>query len=477
MIRRLIIKLAIPVLIAISIGLLSWWLIHDPVASFSKSVPGMDNRDSGKTISNESVRIGEAFSHFKELPDIPGTRWNRFRGPDYDNINKENIPLLDRFGKEGPKILWKKQLGDGHAAPAILNGKVYLLDYDEKTHSDALKCLLLSTGEELWDRSYKVHLKRNHGLSRTIPAVTEKYVVTIGPRGHVMCVNRMNGDLLWGIDLEKEYNAEIPFWYTGQCPVIENDTAIIAIGGKSMMIGIDCKTGKVAWTTPNPMNWKMSHSSIMPMIVSGKKMWVYAAIGGICGISASGADMGTILWKNSEFAPAVVAPTPLILDNGMIVFTAGYGAGTAIIRVTSTDGKFAAKMVDQFRPSEGVSSEQQTPLFFNGYLYSIMPKDAGELRNRMAAFDPADCRKVVFSSDKSERFGLGPYIVGDGKFFILSDDGEMTIAKASGKKFNILDKARIINGQDSWGPIAISGGYLLMRDSHQLVCIDVHKNR
>jgi outer membrane protein assembly factor BamB len=49
----------------------------------------------------------------------------------------------------------------------------------------------------------------------------------------------------------------------------------------------------------------------------------------------------------------------------------------------------------------------------------------------------------------------------------------MTIAKYSTSKFTVLDKAKIIDGQDSWGPIAITGGYLLMRDSKTMLCIDV----
>ena len=77
------------------------------------------------------------------------------------------------------------------------------------------------------------------------------------------------------------------------------------------------------------------------------------------------------------------------------------------------------------------------------------------------------------NSGKTDRFGLGPYIMADGKFFILNDDGEMTIAKATNSRFTVLGIARIIEGQDSWGPIAITGGYLLMRDSKQMVCMDI----
>jgi len=122
-----------------------------------------------------------------------------------------------------------------------------------------------------------------------------------------------------------------------------------------------------------------------------------------------------------------------------------------------------------------LASEQQTPILFHGYLFGIQPKDAGGLRNQFVSFRENDCQTIVMSSGKTERFGLGPYILADGKFFILNDDGEMTIAKASPSEFTVLDKARIIDGQDSWGPLAITGGFLLMRDSKQMVCLDIKK--
>ncbi|MEI6456286.1 MAG: PQQ-binding-like beta-propeller repeat protein [bacterium] len=468
-------RFLLPFLILVMAGTLVWWLVYNPVASFSPSIPGMDNRKKG-TAATELVKIGDEYTFFREMADVPGTRWPRFRGAGFDNINREKTALIDKWGKEGPKILWKIPLGDGHAAPAVFDGKIYILDYDEAKRSDMLRSFSLETGEELWRRGYHVHLKRNHGLSRTIPAVNEKYVVTIGPRCQVMCVGREKGDILWGIDLVKEYGTEVRFCYTGQCHLMEGDTVILAAGGRSLLIAIDCKTGKKVWETPNPRNWKMSHSSLMPMTWKGRKMYVYVAIGGICGISASGPDRGKILWETTGFAPAVVAPSPVILDKGRIFVSAGYGAGSAVLQLKGEGNRFSVEIIQKYKPLEGLASEQQTPILYNGYLYGIQPKDAGSLRNQFVVYRENDCMKMVAGSGKVARFGLGPYIMADGKFFILNDDGEMTIAGVSPSEFIELDKARIIDGQDSWGPLVVTGGYLLMRDSRQMVCLDIRKN-
>jgi len=464
--------------ILIAVGIIAvatflFWFFYNPVQDLSASLPGLDKRPDSNAISAESVVIGEKFEQFFEEESQLTGKWTRFRGADFDNIIKEKIKLIDKWPTEGPKILWKVNLGEGHAAPVIYNGKAYILDYDEKSKHDALRCFSLLSGKELWKRSYKVHVKRNHGMSRTIPAITENYIVTVGPRGHVMCTNPKNGDFLWGMDMVKNYNSVIPFWYTGQCPIIDNDTAILAPGGKAILVAVDCASGKVVWETPNPDNWQMSHSSIIPMVFGGKKMYVYAAVGGICGISAEGDDKGKVLWKTTEFSPSVIAPSPLIMDNGKILITAGYGAGSAILQLKKESGSVTVEVLKKYKPTEGIASEQQTPLLYDGFVFAILPKDAGAERNQMVCSKQSDLTKTVWTSGKSDRFGLGPYIIADGKFFILNDDGTLTIAKVSTQKFVLLDKKRILEGQDAWGPFAIADGMLLMRDSKQMLCIDI----
>ena len=453
--------------------MIMYWIFYNPVKDFELSVPGMDNRPDSISGIREKVKIGQDFELFAEDNSQLKGKWTNFRGSEYDNINKEKIKLISKFPAEGPNILWKVDLGEGHAAPAIYNGKVYILDYLEEDKADALRCFSLISGEELWQRKYSVHVKRNHGMSRTVPAINDKYVVTMGPKGHVMCSDPSNGDFIWGIDLVKNYQTEIPFWYTGQCPMIDNDTAIIAPGAKSLLIAIDCKTGDIVWETPNPDKWQMSHSSVMPMVLNGKKMYVYAAIGGICGISASGSDRGEVLWKIKDFDPSVVAPSPLIFDDGKIFMTAGYGAGSILFKVVEENGKYITQILQEFKPKNGIASEQQTALFYKDRIFIILPKDAGTLRNQFVCCKPNDCENILWTSGKSERFGLGPYIVADDKFFILNDDGTLSIAQASIKEFIPLDKRKILEGHDAWGPIAIADGKLLMRDSKQMVCIDI----
>ena len=454
-----------------------YWQAHDPAKGLTVSLPGLDNRPPRDPNAAENVVIGEKFTPYDTVSMSTGFggEWLQFRGESSDNIDRSGTPLIDSWGDASPRILWEVDLGEGHAAPVIANGKVFLLDYHEIKKADALRCFSLETGQELWRRWYNVHVKRNHGMSRTVPAIYQDYIVTVGPLGHVMCTNIQTGDFLWGIDLVKTYNTEIPFWYTGQCPLIENGIAVIAPGGTALLIGVDCATGEVVWEAPNPNEWKMSHSSVMPMTFNGVKMYVYAAIGGICGVAAGEGNSGKILWETNAFAPSVVAPSPVVLDNGKVFVTAGYGAGSILLKLIPQGGAFSVSVLQHFKPKDGLASEQQTPLYYDGHIFSILPKDAGALRNQFVCTTTDDCQAFKWTSGKTERFGLGPYLVADGKFFILNDDGTLSIARASTVEFQLLDKKQVMQGQDAWGPLAIADGLMLLRDSKKMICLNLRK--
>lgn len=457
----------------IGLVFLTWWLLYNPVRDFVESVPGMDNRPPGFKSQSEAVDIGALFASFDGIPSEIQGSWPRFRGADFDNISKEKIRLVSSWDDAGPDILWSIDLGEGHAAPVVSNGRVYILDYDEDERADVLRCFSFDDGTEIWRRGYEVYVKRNHGMSRTVPAVTDKYVVTIGPKLHVMCVDAVSGDFRWGIDLEREYRAEVPLWYTGQCPLIDGSLAVFAVGGRSLIIAVDLETGEVVWEVPNPHDWKMSHSSIMPFFIHGKRMYVYSALGGIIGVSAEKETAGEILFETNLWDRNVIAPSPIHVGNGKIFLTAGYGAGSMMLKLNFEDGSFSAESLQELKPEEGLASEQQTPIFYKGHLFSLLPKDAGPLRNQFVCSHPDDFSQILWSSGKTNRFGLGPYIVADDKFFILSDDGVLTILKASTREYAQLARAKVLDGVDAWGPLALVKGRLFARDSRRLVCIDL----
>jgi outer membrane protein assembly factor BamB len=120
-----------------------------------------------------------------------------------------------------------------------------------------------------------------------------------------------------------------------------------------------------------------------------------------------------------------------------------------------------------------MASEQQTPIVWREHVFAIQPKDAGELREQLVCYGVEDPTRLVWSSGRGERFGLGPYVVAGDKILVLDDDGVLTLAEASTTGYRRLARAKVLHGRDAWGPLALADGRLLARDSTRMVCLDV----
>jgi outer membrane protein assembly factor BamB len=475
---KLITLIALIAAVVLAVASLFLWLKNDGIVVLNQRLPGDDAKPDLSVIGTPEVKIGQFFAKSGEdIVTEKSEAWPNFRGAYNDNIYDSTIKFADKWGDGGPGILWSVDLGEGHAGAAVKDGKVYVLDYQEKERSDTLRCISLKTGKEIWRRWYKIKIKRNHGISRTIPAVTDKYVVTFGPKCQIMCVDKESGDMVWGIDLEREYESKVPLWYAGQCPLIDGDQVILAPVGKDvLMMGVDIKSGEVLWKIPKDEIWEMSHSSIIPMRLAGRKMYVYSATkGGIVGVAADGVDRGTLLWKCTEWNHSVVAPSPVKITDDKVYITGGYGAGSMVIKIEESDGKYIATPVQTLEPKDGMASEQQTAIVYDGHLFGIQPKDAGALRQQFVCYKADDLSKLVWSSGKEKRFGLGPFVIADGKIYILSDEGVLTMIKLSTEKYTELDEYHILEGHDAWGPLAIVDGLMILRDSRKMICIDLKK--
>lgn len=416
------------------------------------------------------VDIEGEFLQFDGKAGKPSGSWTRFRGADFDNIRQESEPLSESWPESGPTPRWSVPLGEGHSGVAVWEGVVYILDYDEEFQGDALRSFSLDTGEEIWQRRYHAPTKRNHGVSRTVPALTAEHIVTMGPRCFVMCARTGSGDFVWGLDLVKDYGAKVPLWYTGQCPLIDGDQVVLAPGGDVMMMGVNLETGSVEWTTPNDDQWEMSHSSVISMNLLGRQTYVYCSKNGIVGVSAEPEDRGQLLWKSSSWSHSVLSPSPVAIASDKVFLTAGYGGGSMMLELKEENGEIKAETLFELEKTT-FGCEQQTPLFYKDHLFAVLPKDAGALRGQFVCMDTEG--NIKWSSGKTERFGLGPFMMADGKIFILNDNGELTMIRASLDGYEKLGFAEVVPGHDAWAPMALVDGNLLLRDSKLLVCLDV----
>ncbi|MBP1675310.1 MAG: hypothetical protein H6Q24_1448, partial [Bacteroidetes bacterium] len=154
-----------------------------------------------------------------------------------------------------------------------------------------------------------------------------------------------------------------------------------------------------------------------------------------------------------------------------------YGAGGARLRIDFNGTSFSAVVIEMHKAMEGASSDQHTPIITGNLLWTVMPENAGELKKQLVCYNISDLRTPVWTSGKENRYGrgLGPYIVSSDRIFLLDDDANLYIYKMESSGASLLSQYRILDGIEAWGPMALAGNYLIMRDSKNLVSLYVGK--
>ena len=227
----------LPFAAAVAGGLiLLFWLLSGIDPSLTERVPGADRAPTGEGGSGANpVLAGVLVKGVGTPSDLPGS-WPGFRGPARTGVSIESVPLARTWEAGGPRELWSIDVGEGYAGAAVDDGRVYVMDYDREKKQDAVRCLSLADGKEIWRFAYPVAVKRNHGMSRTVPTIQGDYLVAMGPKCHVVCLNSKTGELRWGLDLVRQFGATVPPWYAGQNPLIDNGAVILAPGGEEALL-------------------------------------------------------------------------------------------------------------------------------------------------------------------------------------------------------------------------------------------------
>jgi len=81
--------------------------------------------------------------------------------------------------------------------------------------------------------------------------------------------------------------------------------------------------------------------------------------------------------------------------------------------------------------------------------------------------------EVRWTSSSANKFGLGPYTVINGLIYVMDDDGHLTMARATPEAYTPITATRVLQGHESWGPMAFVSGRLIVRNLTRMVCLDI----
>lgn len=195
--------------------------------------------------------------------------WAQFQGPRGDGTSPET-GLLREWPPAGPPILWRAKIGQGWGAPSVAGDDLVIAWSDDlRGGRESAVCLSAATGAEKWRHSWNVgqYWERNIGWApggvRATPAITEKHVFVLGSGGHLHCLDRKNGAVIWARDLWQSWRPSGEKGYVFSPLVVGGKLILWLSDGardatrpdsqrEAVCLAFDPTTGRDLWTWREP---------------------------------------------------------------------------------------------------------------------------------------------------------------------------------------------------------------------------------
>lgn len=417
--------------------------------------------------------------------------WPQYLGPNRNSISPEKN-ILRTWPQNGPEVMWTVNIGIGFGGPVIKDGKVYLLDRDDKT-GDKLRCFELTSGKELWSFSYEAPGSVMFPGSRSVPAIDGNRIYSVGPYGNFYCIDINTHKPVWNKNIWTDFGGgQIPRWAVTQCPLVYGDLVIVASQApKAGVVAYDKMTGTLKWSTPtlgpvgyvSPSILKVGNENQIVMITASAGRGQSASGGKVVGLDPV---TGKTLWEYGNWQCGIPVPSAVDAGDGRTLITGGYEAGAAMLKIEKkSDGTFGVKELFK-NPDFGAHT--QPPVLVNGNFFAQY--STNERKDGLVCMSMDG--KVQWKTGRKPLFDKGGMIVADG--LILATDGmtKLYLIQPDAAAFKALAAADILkeggtgSGNDqmasrvggatqNWAPMALSNGRLIIRDQNRLICIKVAK--
>ncbi len=419
--------------------------------------------------------------------------WPQYLGPARNSTSPEK-GLLRSWPQKGLEVLWTVPVGIGFGGPVIKDGRVYLLDRDDKV-GDNLRCFDLSSGKELWNFAYDAPGRVMFPGSRSVPIVDGKHVYSCGPYGDLYCLDINTHKPVWNKNVWKDFGGRrIPIWAITQCPLIYGDLLILASQApEAGVVAYDKLTGNIVWKTPNlgnetyvsPAVVKIDGEDQVVMVMSSTNPIGHPelakTLGNVVGIEPL---TGKTLWKYDKWLCHISVASAVDAGDNKVLVVGGYELGAIMIKVEKkADDTYGT--TELFRTEE-FGDQTKPPILHNGYFYAQYGTNS---RNDGLACMSMD-GKIMWKTRRSPQFNKGSMILVDG--LLLATDGRKTLylIEPDPSGFKPLASAEVLaeggTGSESdplasrvggstqnWAPLALSDGKLLIRDQSRLKCVKV----
>lgn len=380
--------------------------------------------------------------------------WTDFRGPARDGRYDES-PILTQWPAGGLPLLWKQPIGGGYASFVVAEGLAFTIE--QRRAQEVAAAYDVETGRELWTQAWEANFVESMGGDgpRATPTWEAGRLYVLGAVGDLRCFEARTGKLIWSKNILTDNSARNLPWGVSGAPLIVDDKVIVLPGGTAgkSVVAYNKLTGAPVWKS---LSDQQAYSSPQLITLAGKRQIIVVSANRIVGLEI--AD-GSLLWEYPwDTQMGINASQPVPVDQNRFFISAGYGKGAALVEVTGSGNRFAARKIWE---NSLMKNKFNSSVLYEGYVYGL---DEGILT----------CLNVETGERKWKggRYGYGQLLLANGHLIVITEQGELVLVKATPDQYTELAKFPAIEGK-TWNYPAIADNRLLVRNQTQMACFNL----
>jgi outer membrane protein assembly factor BamB len=393
-----------------------------------------------------------------------GRDWPQWRGPNRDGVSLET-GLLKTWPEDGPPVAWKGTgIGEGYSSVSVAGDQVYTIG----DLADA--CYLFALDRKSGEMKWKANIGKTGGGGgyegpRSTPTVDDGRVYALGQFGDLVCVDATSGEVVWRKNIKAEFQGRSGGWSYTESPLVDGGKLVCTPGGRNAtVVALDKQSGDVIWRGRTTEGDSAAYASPVVAEIGGVRQYVQLLSEGAASFAA---EDGQLLWRygvNRFGDNTANIPTPIV-NGDRVFFSAGYGRGGGMVRVTKAGSDFK---VEELWFNQKLQNKHGGVIWIGDYLY-------GDTDDRGLPWC-ADARTGKVQWEKRSRKGSGSSAVtyADGNLYWRFQNGVVVLAPATPDGFEETSSFEIPMGADpSWPHPVVVDGRLYLRDQNMLWCYDV----
>lgn len=340
---------------------------------------------------------------------------------------------------------WRVQVGEGYASPLVMGDTVYV--FARREGREVLTALDAESGAERWRSGYDAPYTPSaptavHGAGpKATPLFHDGTVITVGISGVVAAFDGTRGTILW----RTSEPVEPPFFSAASSPIGAGRLVITHPGNYEPLTAFDASSGRTRWTAGGG-GFFMSPALV---VLDGTRQVVAVTQAAVVGVSI---DDGRLLWEYPWAGGRAGGIMPVVAGDALVL--SATTAGVVAIRPTLDRGRWR---VDTLWDTQAVEMYISHPVVIGHTLFGFSRRASGQL----FALDVRDGR-VLWRG--APRFAGNVAFAKSGDLlFVLKDDAELVVARASASGFTPL-KTYSVAESATWAQPVISGQRLFVKD-------------